>query len=240
MKMMTPAWPQWRVQVCTTTIAGGVSEGPFAALNLATHVGDAPASVAENRRRLRETLRLPAEPFWLEQVHGCVVCAAAQPHGGAPVAADGALVTRPGVVAAVLTADCLPVVLADRRGRAAAVLHGGWRGLAGGIIEAGVAGLDLAPKRLMAWLGPAIGAADYEVGADVRTAFGERAQGAFVANARGRYFADLYALARLRLRDAGVTEIYGGGRSTLQDPDCFSFRRQAVCGRMATLAWIDG
>ncbi|MDA8389577.1 MAG: peptidoglycan editing factor PgeF [Gammaproteobacteria bacterium] len=239
MNVIRPAWPQWRVRACTTTVSGGVSEGAFAGLNLATHVGDDPLCVQENRRRVRAALGLPAEPFWLEQVHGCMVCKA-QSGADRPTVADGAVVTQPGVVGAVLTADCLPIVLADRRGQAAAVLHGGWRGLASGIIEAGVSRLDMGPERLMAWLGPAIGAADYEVGEDVRAAFGDAPAGAFVANRRGRYTADLYALARARLQAAGVKAIYGGGRSTWQDPDCFSFRRQSVCGRMATLVWIAG
>ncbi len=237
MKTIRPAWPQWRVRVCTTTVAGGMSEGAFATLNLATHVGDDPVCVQRNRQLVRKALGLPAEPFWLTQVHGCAVCEA-QVFAGEPPVADGAIITQSGVVGAILTADCLPIVLADRRGQAAAVLHGGWRGLAGGIIEAGVMRLNLPPTRLMAWLGPAAGAADYEVGEEVRAAFGDAPAGAFVANRRGRYVADLYALARRRLRDAGVTEIYGGGRSTVRDPDYFSFRRASVCGRMATLAWL--
>ena len=119
-----------------------------------------------------------------------------------------------------------------------AVVHAGWRGLAAGVIEAGVARLPVPPSQLVAWLGPAIGPADYEVGDEVRRAFGRDARAAFTPNASGRYYADLYALARFRLKAAGVGAVYGGGRSSFSDPDLFSYRRTPVCGRMATLAWI--
>jgi len=147
-----PDWPvPRRVRVLCTERPGGVSEGPYAALNLAAHVGDRPGAVAENRRRLREAARLPSEPFWLEQVHGCDVVRHAGP--SAPVRADASVATEPGRVCAVLTADCLPVVLADQRGTRVAVAHAGWRGLAGGVLEATVASLDVPAADLCAWLG---------------------------------------------------------------------------------------
>ncbi len=230
-------WPLTRVRALTTTRGGGVSQAPYDALNLAQHVGDDAQAVAANRTALAAALALPATPCWLQQVHGStVVDAGTTPPGS--VSADGAFTTRPSVVCAVLTADCLPIVLAARDGTALAVLHAGWRGLAGGIIEAGVAALPVDPGRLAAWLGPAIGAADYEVGAEVPAAFGEDYAGAFRLVRPGKYQADLYAVARLRLRWAGVSMIYGGGANTFQDPELYSYRRDSVCGRMATLAWL--
>jgi len=236
-----PDWPvPRRVRVLCTERPGGVSEGPYAALNLAAHVGDRPGAVAENRRRLREAARLPSEPFWLEQVHGCDVVRHAGP--SAPVRADASVATEPGRVCAVLTADCLPVVLADQRGTRVAVAHAGWRGLAGGVLEATVASLDVPAVDLCAWLGPAIGPDAFEVGGEVRAAFLHRwpdCGGCFRANARGRHQADLYALARLALSKAGVASVHGGGWCTFGDAERFySFRRDGTTGRMATLAWL--
>lgn len=229
------AWPNRAVRALTTTTYGGVSEQAWATFNLATHVGDRPAAVVENRRRLCAALALPSAPAWLNQIHGRTVCDAAT---GTGATADGSYTTARGVVCAVLTADCLPIVIADRRGRCCAVLHGGWRGLAGGILAAGIARLPVPCTELMAWLGPAIGAADYVVGDELREAFGPAAACAFVAYGHGHYLADLYALARMQLHALGITEIYGGGQSTLTDRAWFSYRRHTVCGRMATLAWI--
>lgn len=236
-----PDWPAARhVRVLSTLRGGGVSEGQYASLNLAAHVGDRPESVAANRLLLREAARLPAEPLWLEQVHGCDVVRHAGP--AAPARADASVTTEPGRVCAVLTADCLPVVFADRRGTRVAVSHAGWRGLAGGILEATIVSLGVPPADLHAWLGPAIGPDAFEVGEEVRTAFLGRwpdCGGCFRRNARGRQQADLYALARLALSKAGVASVHGGGWCTYGDARRFySFRRDGTTGRMATLAWL--
>lgn len=235
--IVSATWAIRGVRAFTTRVTGGTSRSPYASLNLATHVGDAAEDVRANRDALRRAHGLPSEPFWLTQVHGARVVEAHIP-SETPVEADGCFTQTPGVVCAVLTADCLPIVLADRRARCVAVLHGGWRGLARGIIEAGVAALPVPASALTAWLGPAIGPADYEVGGEVREAFGAYAQSAFLASGNGRYRADLYALARLRLKAAGVKVVHGGGLSTFSDRSLYSFRRTPACGRMATVAWI--
>lgn len=239
---ISPDWPAHsRVCAFSTTRAGGASRGPYASFNLGDHVGDDPATVAQNRELLRAAFQLPGEPSWLRQVHGIQVVDAAQ--ADAPREADGAWSAQPGVVCAVLTADCLPVLLCDRAGTQVAALHAGWRGLAAGVIEQGVGSLTAAPEDLLAWLGPAIGPHAYEVGPDVKAAFTQRnpsAEIGFAPRGDGRYLADVYALARLRLTDLGVTNIYGGGFCTFTDRDrFFSFRRDGVCGRMASLIWLE-
>jgi polyphenol oxidase len=232
--------PWQRVRVHSTTRAGGVSSGPYASLNLAMHVGDEPAAVMENRRRVREAFALPAEPCWLEQVHGREVLV----HDGsdAPRRADAAVAFEPGRVCAVMTADCLPVVLTDRRGSRIAVAHAGWRGLAGGVLEATVAALHCEPRELVAWLGPCIGPAAFEVGDEVREAFVDRAAAnaaAFRPTPRGRWWADLPMLAELALRAAGVADVDVCGDSTYDDARrYYSYRRDGRTGRMATLAWL--
>jgi YfiH family protein len=239
---LEPEWPvPGRVRVASTLRTGGASEGAYASLNLAAHVGDAPDRVDENRRRLREALSLPGEPLWLEQVHGCEV-AAHLGQAGVPQA-DAAVVHSTGRVCAVMTADCLPIVIADRAGTRVAVAHAGWRGLAGGVVEAALGALGGDPAELAAWLGPAIGQDAFEVGPEVRKAFVERLAGAdacFESNQRGRLQADLYGLARLALARAGVGSVHGGGWCTATDRSrFFSFRRDGVTGRMATLAWLE-
>jgi len=235
-----PDWPApARVRAWVSERAGGASAGAYATLNLATHVGDAPERVVENRARLVAAAALPAEPVWLEQVHGATVLDLDR---DALAPADGAVTARVGVVCAVLTADCLPVLLADRAGRRVGVAHAGWRGLLNGVLPAAVRALRTAPAELVAWLGPAISAVAYEVGADVRDAYLERAPEAascFAANERGRWQADLYALARASLGAAGVTDVYGGEFCTFgEDERFFSHRREAPCGRIATLIWL--
>ena len=239
---ISPDWPApTNVRAFSTTRVGGVSRGSYASFNLGDHVGDDSEAVARNRELLREALALPAEPVWLRQVHGTRVIDAAQ--GDTHGEADGAWSAQPGVVCAVLTADCLPVLLCDRTGTRVAALHAGWRGLAAGVIEQGVRALGGAPDELLAWLGPAIGPRAFEVGPEVRTTFVQQdatAARAFTASHDGRYFADLYALACLRLSALGVTRITGGGFCTLTDRDrFFSFRRDGSCGRMATLIWLE-
>lgn len=238
-------WPAPRtVRALTTLRAGGVSTGACASFNLAAHVGDDPAAVECNRARLRSALGLPDEPLWLAQVHGREVVA----HPGigrlplAPPVADASVTREPGAVLAVLTADCLPVVLASRDGAAVGVAHAGWRGLAGGVLQATVAALACPPGDLVAWLGPAIEPAAFEVGDEVREAFCEQDPGAgacFAANDRGRWQADLAGLARRVLARAGVGAVHGRSPGTYGDARCwYSHRRDPRSGRMATLAWI--
>lgn len=242
LQFITPDWPApTRVRALTTTRAGGASAGAYSSLNLGDHVGDDPQAVGRNRALLREQGALPAEPLWLKQVHGTNVVNALKVTAG--VEADGAYTDTAGVVLAVLTADCLPVLLCDRRGSAVAVLHAGWRGLAAGVIEQGVRALNVPAGALLAWLGPAIGPDSYEVGEEVRSAFvgsDPGAAGAFRESEAGRWHADLYELARRRLRALGVEAIHGGGQCTLRDAERFySFRRDGQTGRMASLIWLD-
>ncbi len=245
--MSAPVWERadWPappgVHAGTTLRTGGVSEGALASLNLALNVGDDPAAVASNRARLAAFLKLPAEPYWLRQVHGRDVAR----HGsvGASPTADGAVAFGRGRVLAVLTADCLPVVLASQDGERLGIAHAGWRGLLGGVIEATVEALGVPGGQLHAWLGPAIGPAAFEVGGDVRSAFMAADPGdgeAFQANARGRWQADLYALARRRLTKLGLSSISGGGACTYASAGrYFSYRRDQTAGRMATLLWRE-
>jgi YfiH family protein len=237
---LTPAWPAPAgVRAAVTTRQGGVSRGPYATFNLAAHVGDDPAAVAENRRRLRAALELPAEPAWQEQVHGTGV--AVLP-GATAGPADAAVTFTKGSVCAVLAADCLPVFLASRAGDRVGIAHAGWRGLAAGVVEATVTALDCEPGTLVAWLGPVIGPAAFEVGGEVREAFlarDEAAAAAFRPGRGGRWLADLPALARRRLAVAGVADVTGGGICTYSDPQRFySYRRDGATGRMAALAWL--
>jgi polyphenol oxidase len=237
-----PDWPApARVRAWVTERGGGRSTGSYATLNLATHVGDSPERVAANRSLLRAGRQLPAEPVWLEQVHGATVLDLDLDRDAAG-AADGAVTTRAGVVCAVLTADCLPVIFASRDGGRVGVAHAGWRGLLSGVLPATVRALRAPPADIIAWLGPAISAGSYEVGAEVRDAYLERDAGAdeaFRPNARGRWQADLYALARASLAKAGVGAVHGGGFCTYRDADrFFSHRREAPCGRLATLVWL--
>jgi len=234
-------WPAPPGIVAGTTLRqGGVSCGQYAALNLAAHVGDVETSVATNRRRFESVCELPAEPLWLTQVHGKNVVWAAAAGVGTPKA-DAIVSDRPGKVCAVLTADCLPVLFISADGRETAAAHAGWRGLSVGVLEATVAAMATPASGLMAWFGPAISQRAFEVGGEVRDVFVSRdaaAAGLFSPNQRGRWQADLYGLAELRLRQSGVTRIYGGGRCTFSEPEAFfSFRRDGECGRMATFVF---
>lgn len=237
-----PDWPApATVRALTTTRTGGVSAGEYASFNLATHVGDDAQAVAENRRRLREAAGLPAEPKWLDQIHGRRIVSL-DPTTPAGMAADAAVTREPGVVCAVLTADCLPLLMCDRAGHCVALAHAGWRGLAGGVVESTVDAMGVAPRDIMVWLGPAIGPATFEVGDEVRDAFMNAdlaSTEAFRPSPAGRWFADLYALARLRLEAMGVVEVYGGGRCTVRESESFySYRRDGATGRMASLIWL--
>ncbi len=239
---MTPDWPvPPTVRALSTWRGGGVSRGPYASLNLGDHVGDDPDAVASNRRAVRDAAGLPAEPVWLRQVHGLRV---ADLDAGTPDApADAAITRRRGRVAAILTADCLPVLIAAEDGTAVAAAHAGWRGLAAGVLEATVRALGVPPPRLLAWIGPGIGRKHYEVGPEVRAAFasqGSAAEWAFRPNARGRYLADLPALARDRLEALGIERVGATADCTYSDANrYFSHRRDGHCGRQATLIWLD-
>ncbi len=231
------------VRAIVTTRAGGFSQGPLEGLNLATHVDDDPARVAANRAALGEALGLPAPPLWLTQVHGSAVATHPGP-GWAPAhppEADAAVTRARGAVLAILTADCLPVAFASQDGAVLGLAHAGWRGLAGGVLEATLKAMAVAPGEVLAWLGPAIEPAAFEVGAEVREAFVADDPGAadcFAANARGRFQADLEALARRRLARLGVTAVHGGGLPTYADSErWYSHRREPRSGRMATLLW---
>jgi YfiH family protein len=250
---VNPAWiePDWPapagVRALSTLRSGGVSAAPYASLNLGGHVGDAPEAVAQNRRTLAAVAGLPSEPVWLAQVHGVeVVDLDAVEHegiSGSPRPADAAFTRQTGRICAILTADCLPILLAADSGDLVAAAHAGWRGLAGGVIEATVGALGVAPARLIAWLGPAIGPKHFEVGPEVREALlqgDSGAQDAFVPNVRGKFMADLGALTRRRLVSLGVDRIYGGGHCTFVDgARYFSHRRDGVTGRQATLIWLE-
>jgi polyphenol oxidase len=229
------------VRVLSSWRAGGVSGAPYAALNLGTHVGDQASAVLENRRRLHAAASLPNEPRWLNQVHGTVVADLDRHEPGRLPSADAAVTRMAGTVCAILTADCLPLVFASQSGAVVGAAHAGWRGLAAGVIEATVDALRTPADEILAWLGPAIGAANFEVGAEVRAAFCAPDSGAgraFVLNARGRFQADLYRLARRRLETLGVTRIYGEEQCTFaQSSRYFSHRRDGVTGRQATLIW---
>ena len=240
LELITPSWPAPpNVHAAVSTRHGGVSLPPYDSLNLGDHVGDDPAAVAENRRRLREALSLPAEPRWLSQVHG--TCALDAAVAGERCEADAAFASRPAVVCAVLTADCLPLLLCDRAGTRVAAVHAGWRGLLEGVIEQTIAAMGTGGE-LLAWLGPAIGPAAFEVGDEVRAAFlvhAPEAHTAFSPSPNGRWLADIYALARQRLQLAGVDAIYGGEHCTYSEAERFySYRRDGVTGRMASLIWM--
>lgn len=259
--LLVPDWPAPpNVRAAMSTRLGGVSAPPYASLNLGERVGDDPANVAENRRRLREALELRHEPVWLKQVHGTNVVRLA---AGDFSEADASFTTEPGVVCAVQVADCLPVLFCDDAGTVVAAAHAGWRGLAAGVLEATVRALPAKPGMLMAWLGAAIGPQSFEVGAEVREAFvnhDAKASACFkkkyplspghgaARHARrgkgegdpGKYLLDLYGLARQRLTAVGVSRVHGGGFCTFRETErFFSYRRDGQCGRMAALIQLE-
>jgi YfiH family protein len=256
LQVITPDWPAPPgVRSAFTLRTGGVSVAPYDSLNVGAGIGDSPEAIAENRRRVREKLGLPSEPVWLEQVHGTdvvelgptaalswIAAPSAGGHGSAPTG-DASVARVAGYVCAIRVADCMPVLFAARDGSAIAAAHAGWRGLAGGVLEATVRRLGLPASQLIAWMGPTIGPAHFEVGDEVRatfTATDPDASSAFVANARGRWQCDLYVLARRRLTAIVVSGIYGGGWCTFAEADrFFSYRRSGQCGRMAALIWIE-
>ena len=233
-------WPLPRgVRAAFTTRRGGVSEAPWDSFNLATHVADAPVAVAANRAHLKSMLALPAEPAWLNQVHGAATVNLDEPPQS--LSADAAIAGGVGPVCAIMVADCLPVLFASRDGRRIGAAHAGWRGLAAGVLESTVAALEVRAGELTAWLGPAISREHFEVGAEVRAAFVDADAGAaphFFPNARGRWQADLVALARRRLAALGVSDVHGGAWCTFADRERFySYRRDGGGGRMVALIW---
>ncbi|MCP5264532.1 MAG: peptidoglycan editing factor PgeF [Burkholderiaceae bacterium] len=250
-RLPVESWvPNARVRALFSLRRGGVSDGPYGeldgsgGLNLGSNTGDRPESVLENRARLRAVL--PAEPHWLTQVHGTNVHRFDAPAGQASVVADASVTSSPGCVLAILTADCLPVLFADRSGRAVGAAHAGWRGLAGGVIEqtiGALADLGVTAQDLSVCIGPGIGAASYEVGHDVRKAFCDRDRAASAGfrpgRMQGKWLADLPLLARQRLQAAGIADIVGGEHCTYSDPVRFySYRRDGQTGRMASTIWI--
>ncbi|WP_322844849.1 peptidoglycan editing factor PgeF [Pseudomonas sp. B33.4] len=238
MNWLTPDWPApASVKACVTTREGGVSEAPFDSLNLGDHVDDRPEAVAENRRRLTDHFSI--QPAWLQQVHRIAV-AHADP--GIVATADASWTATPGIACAAMTADCLPALFCDRAGTRVAAAHAGWRGLAAGVLEATLDSLDVSAGDVLVWLGPAIGPKAFEVGPEVREVFINQlpqAAEAFVPSANaGKFMADIYLLARLRLAERGVTAVYGGGFCTVTDPRFFSYRRAPRTGRFASLVWL--
>lgn len=242
--LIVPDWPApLSVRSCATTRWGGVSMGCYRDLNLAVRTGDECSKVSENRKRLRTMGKLPSEPVWLKQVHGHHVIEVSGSMD-APVEADGAVTGCADIVCAVLTADCLPVLLCNRDGTRVGAAHAGWRGMVSGVIEAAVSALGVEPEQIMAWLGPCIGQTAFEVGpevADALLAFEPGCDAAITAGRGDRRHVDLQEVARRRLAKLGVRDISASEECTFSDPERFySYRRDGVCGRMATLIWLTG
>lgn len=242
---LLPDWPApARVRALVTTRAmPGASQGAFANFNLGSRCGDEADAVAANRQSLSQLLGLPAPPRWLHQVHGTRSLRITEEILAGEPEADAAFTTTTGAVLAVLTADCLPLLICARDGSAVGAIHAGWRGLSGGVIESCIARMSTRPQDLLAWLGPAIGAASFEVGDEVRDVFvaqAAHAGDAFMPSRPGHWLCDLYALATQRLHALQVTQIHGGGFDTFTDPRFYSHRRDhGRSGRFASLIWID-
>ncbi|KLN46157.1 hypothetical protein AAY77_10615 [Providencia rettgeri] len=240
--LIFPDWPQPKsVSSCSTTRAGGVSLPPFDSLNLGDHVGDIPNAVSENRQRLEALAQLPQQPVWLEQVHGTDVLQLVgdKIHNSQ---ADAVYSNQVGQVCAIMTADCLPVLFCNQAGTEVAAAHAGWRGLCNGVLENTINQFISPANEIIAWLGPAIGAEKFEVGKEVKEAFVNQSSdlaSAFVPY-NDKYLADIYLLARKKLRAAGVTKVYGGNFCTVSDENrFFSYRRAGKTGRMASLVWVN-
>ena len=249
MKNIPSEWliPNWdapkNINAIMTTRQGGFSRAPFDSMNLGEHVDDDLQAVAKNRASLKQKLNLSSEPFWLTQVHGVEIANADQQSKGI-VEADASVAHKQGSVCAVMTADCLPVLFCNQNGTAIAAAHAGWRGLHAGVLEQTVSSLNCPANEVMAWFGVAIGSDYFEVGGEVREAFisvQDAAENAFVPSANaGKWLANIYLLARLRLQAIGVTTISGGEYCSYQDKKHFySYRREAKTGRMASLIWMS-
>lgn len=238
-------YPSWNVpdtiRMVITTRQNGFSKPPYESLNLSMHVGDDSAAVEKNRQYVYDTLQLPSEPFWLEQQHGNKVSVISDP---SPITtADSAVALSSNKVCAVMVADCLPVFLCDKNAKGVAVAHCGWRGLATDVLQNTMTALNSAPKDIYAWLGPAIGTNAFQVGDDVRNAFINEDDAyalSFLPDNQGKWMADIYQIARIQLQRLGIERIEGGFYCTYYDKRQFySYRRDAVTGRIAALAWID-
>lgn len=229
------------IKAGTTLRQGGVSTGVYSGFNLATHVGDELAAVEENRAILTRSLNAPDAPQWLEQIHSSK--AVLLPNEETIPKADASYTSKENVVCSVMTADCLPLLITNKQGSCVASIHAGWRGLCDGIIEATIKKLPTEPETLLVWLGPAISADVYEVGEEVYDAFihdDNKAKQAFTSVSEGHWLFDIYHLARYRLNTMGIKQIYGGDRCTLSEEEqFFSYRRDNVTGRMASIIWIE-
>lgn len=240
--LLIPEWDDLPdgIHAVTTTRLGGFSEAPYSSFNLAHHVGDDLPSVKRNRARLADLLALPAVPQWLSQVHGIQVMRFLEPEV-ATLQADASYTNKPGVPLAIMTADCLPVLIASKDGEELGAAHAGWRGLCDGVIEALAGHFRARPDELTVWLGPAIGPEAFEVGAEVRAAFmavDPKAELCFTAKDNGKFLADIYGLVKQRLTRLGISSVSGGEYCTVTDKEhFFSYRRDGKTGRMATLIW---
>ena len=241
MQTIIPNWPAPdNVLTVSTTRFGGVSSAPYDALNLGLHVGDDVSSVLTNRQLLKHHCWLTTEPAWLNQIHSPIVIDLTAPLTEV-VDADGSFTRVPGLACAIMTADCLPVLLCNKQGTEVAAVHAGWRGLAAGVIDNAIAKFTCPAADIMAWMGPAIGPTAFEVGTEVREQFidvNAKAADAFVAHG-DKWLANLYLLARQRLQQHGIDAIYGGEYCTFNNDQLFySYRRQTVTGRQASLIWL--
>ena len=237
---LVPDWPApTNIHAATTLRTGGVSQAPYFSLNPAAHVGDTDERVRQNRLIIREMLNLPSEPVWLEQIHSNRAVKAAKT--AALQQADASYSDEAGVVCAVMTADCLPLLICSTDGMQIAAIHAGWRGLLAGVISNTVFAMQ--QQDLLVWLGPAIGPDCFEVGVEVREAFLEKSAAysdAFKPQSNGKCLADIYRLARIELSTLGITQVYGGTHCTMTEHERFySYRRDSQTGRIATLIWRD-
>lgn len=228
------------IKAGTTLRQGGASNSVYSSFNLATHVGDKLADVEKNRAILTQSLELPDAPQWLEQIHSTK--AVLLPNENVNPRADASYTSQENVICSVMTADCLPLLVTDKQGSCVAAIHAGWRGLCNGIIETTIKKLPVEPESMLVWLGPAIGADVYEVGEEVYDAFTKNeiaAKQTFTSTSEGHWLFDIYQLAKLRLNKMGIHHVYGGDRCTLSEKEhFFSYRRDDVTGRMASMIWI--
>ncbi|RJG39506.1 peptidoglycan editing factor PgeF [Motilimonas pumila] len=244
MKLIKPNWPAPKhVVAFSTTRSGGVSKGPFQGLNLGLHVSDLPSDVQRNRSLLQQELGLTQPLAWLNQVHSNICIEITKPLKQIPDV-DGSWTRKTVLGCVVMTADCLPILFTDEQGSFVAAIHAGWRGLQSGIIEHTLTQINASPEQVLVWLGPAISQAAFQVGEEVKQAFEEHdadASQAFIADTEaGKWRADLYALAKMRLQRLGVTQVYGGDYCTFNEPERFySYRRQSMTGRMASVIYLE-
>lgn len=242
--MIETIQPNWNsppgVHACCTTRTGGVSAAPFDSFNLALHVGDDATRVTQNRELLRQQLELPTEPCWINQTHGTQTVTLERE---VTRDADAAVTRVPGTIAVVMTADCLPILLSNRDGSEVGAVHAGWRGLQAGVIQSALAAMKSPNRQLLAWIGPGISQACFEVGDEVRAAFMDAIQDAqtcFSAHGEGHWLCDLGGLAERVLKAQGVAEVCRDSYCSYRDADRFySYRRAASTGRMASLIWIN-